>query len=66
MAGSGGLNVKGIGLGARVRRLAGDDRGATAVEYGLIAVFIAALIFGVVTILGHQVSSEFNSVVGKF
>lgn len=35
-------------------------------EYSLIAVLIAAVIFGVVTLLGQHVQSEFGSVVGKF
>lgn len=40
-----------------------EDRGATAVEYGLIVALIAAVIVGVVLLLGQKVSSAFNAVV---
>lgn len=40
-----------------------DDRGATAVEYGLIVALIAAVIIVVVGLLGTQVSSAFNTVL---
>jgi len=40
------------------------DRGATAVEYALIAALIAAVIAGVVAVLGHSVSNDFQSAVG--
>jgi pilus assembly protein Flp/PilA len=42
-----------------------DDRGATAVEYGLIVALIAAVIIAVVATLGTAVSSAFNNVVSK-
>ena len=45
------------------RSLTRDDRGATAVEYGLIVALIAAVIVGVVATLGGKVSSAFNAVV---
>ncbi len=54
------------GLARLLASLGRDDRGATAVEYSLIAVFIAALIVAVVTVLGGQVSDDFKSVMGKF
>ena len=38
-----------------------SDRGATAVEYGLLLALIAAVIIGVVVVAGHQVSNAFNS-----
>jgi pilus assembly protein Flp/PilA len=38
------------------------DRGATAVEYGLLVALIAAVIVAVVVILGNQVNNAFNSV----
>jgi pilus assembly protein Flp/PilA len=47
-------------------RLARDDRGATAIEYSLIIVLIAAVIAAVVGTLGTQVSSEFSKVVAGF
>jgi pilus assembly protein Flp/PilA len=45
-------------LAARLR----SDRGATAVEYGLLVALIAAVIVGIVVIVGHQVSNAFQSV----
>ena len=39
-----------------------EERGATAVEYGLIVALIAAVIIGVVATLGTKVSSNFNKV----
>lgn len=54
------------GVAVRLRVLIDEERGASAVEYSLIAVLIAAVIFGVVTLLGQHVQSEFGSVVGKF
>jgi pilus assembly protein Flp/PilA len=38
------------------------DRGATAVEYGLLIALIAAVIVAIVLILGRQVSNAFQSV----
>jgi pilus assembly protein Flp/PilA len=40
-----------------------DDRGATAVEYGLIIALIAAVIIIIVGTLGQQVSTAFQTVV---
>jgi len=40
-----------------------DDRGATAVEYGLLVALIAAVIIVVVGVLGKQVSDAFSTVV---
>jgi pilus assembly protein Flp/PilA len=47
-------------LSAALRR---DDRGATAVEYGLLVALIAAVIVGVVLTLGKQISTAFQTVV---
>jgi pilus assembly protein Flp/PilA len=47
------------------RLLTRDDRGATAVEYGLIVALIAAVIIAVVATLGTAVSSAFNNVVSQ-
>lgn len=38
------------------------DDGATAVEYGLLVVLIAAVIVGVVAIIGQDVLNGFNQV----
>jgi len=43
-------------------RLAKDESGATAIEYGLIAAGIAAAIIAVVNGLGAQLNSTFSSV----
>jgi pilus assembly protein Flp/PilA len=39
-----------------------DDRGATAVEYGLMVALIAAVIIGVVTTLGLNLQALFTTV----
>jgi pilus assembly protein Flp/PilA len=39
-----------------------SERGATAVEYGLLVALIAAVIVGVVLIVGKQVNNAFQSV----
>jgi pilus assembly protein Flp/PilA len=39
-----------------------SDRGATAVEYGLMVALIAMVIIGAVTLLGGNLSKLFNSV----
>ena len=39
-----------------------DDRGATAVEYGLIVFFIALAIIAAVTLLGQNLSTLFNTI----
>jgi pilus assembly protein Flp/PilA len=53
------------GLLAQVQgRLSGDkERGATAVEYGLLVALIAAIIVGVVAALGIQIQTAFQTVV---
>jgi pilus assembly protein Flp/PilA len=39
-----------------------DEEGASAVEYGLLAALIAAVIVGVVTTLGTQLCSAFQTI----
>jgi pilus assembly protein Flp/PilA len=39
-----------------------DEEGATAIEYGLLAGLIAAVIVGTVTTLGGQVNQLFTSI----
>ena len=46
-------------LSAALRR---DDRGATAVEYGLLVALIAAVIVAIVFTLGQQISTAFQTV----
>ncbi len=43
-------------------RFGGDESGATAIEYGLIAAGIAAAIILVVNTLGTNVSTTFSSI----
>jgi pilus assembly protein Flp/PilA len=45
--------------------LQNPQRGATAVEYGLMVALIAVVIIGGVTFLGKNVSSLFQGVAGK-
>ena len=39
-----------------------SDRGATAVEYGLLVALIAAVIVAIVAVVGKQVSNAFSTV----
>jgi len=50
----------------RVRLVRLDDRGATAVEYGLIIALIAAVVAGAVALLGTTVLNAFTSGVSGF
>lgn len=45
-----------------LRRFLDDDRGATAIEYGLIAAGIAVAIIVTVETLGTQLNTTFSSV----
>jgi pilus assembly protein Flp/PilA len=45
-----------------LRRFLDDDRGATAIEYGLIAAGIAVAIIVTVQALGTQLETTFSSV----
>ena len=40
-----------------------DERGATAVEYGLMVALIAAFIAATVGLVGEQVNTAFNDVL---
>jgi len=46
------------------QRLGRDDRGATAVEYGMMVALIAAVIVGTVVILGNQINAAFTTITG--
>jgi len=46
-----------------IRRIAREEKGATAVEYGLLVALIAAIIIGVVATLGTQIQGAFQTVV---
>jgi pilus assembly protein Flp/PilA len=46
-------------------RLPSRERGATAVEYGLMVALIAIVIIGAVTLLGGNLNSMFNQVASS-
>jgi pilus assembly protein Flp/PilA len=45
-----------------IKRFIGDERGATAIEYGLIAAGIAVAIITVVTSIGTSLNGTFTTV----
>ena len=46
----------------RLLKFLKDDRGASAVEYGLLVAMVAAVIVGAVTLLGGNLEQTFNYV----
>lgn len=48
-----------------IRNLFADKKGATAIEYGLIAALIAVAAIGAMTSLGSKLGSTFNNVSGN-
>jgi pilus assembly protein Flp/PilA len=42
-----------------------DDRGVTAIEYGLIAALIAVVIIGAVTLVGGELQTTFTTISTK-
>ena len=42
-----------------------DERGATAVEYGLMVALIAVVIIAAVTLLGNNLKTLFNNIAGS-
>jgi pilus assembly protein Flp/PilA len=48
-----------------LKRILGDDDGATAIEYGLIAALISVVIISTVTSVGHSLTSTFGSVANS-
>ena len=49
-----------------MKTFARDESGATAIEYGLIAAFIALVIIGGVTALGTSINTQFTTISGNF
>ncbi|MCB9773121.1 MAG: Flp family type IVb pilin [Nitrospiraceae bacterium] len=49
----------------QVMRFVNDDEGATAIEYGLLAALIAAVIVTAVTAVGTSLSGTFNQIAGN-
>lgn len=47
------------------RYIANDERGVTAIEYGLIAALIAIVIIGGVTLAGDALQSVFDRVASE-
>lgn len=48
-----------------IKLMRSDERGATAVEYGLLVALIAAIIIGVVMTLGEEIGNAFQSIVDQ-
>ena len=46
----------------RFKQFCGDESGATAIEYGLIAALIAVAMIGAVTTLGENLQTIFGTV----
>lgn len=46
-------------------RLTSEEKGATAVEYGIMVALIAVVIIGAVTAFGDQLSTVFTNVTAK-
>ncbi len=54
-----------VALGLNLKDRAKEDRGATAVEYGLLVGLIAVVIIVAVTALGSKLTGLFTSVTGS-
>ena len=48
-----------------IRKMLKNEKGATAIEYGLIAALIAVAAIGAMTSLGTKLGSTFNNVSGN-
>lgn len=48
-----------------IRKILGDNKGATAIEYGLIAALIAVAMITAVRSVGTRVGGTFNAVSGN-
>lgn len=46
-------------------KLQSEERGATAVEYGLMVALIAIVIIGAVTLVGTNLSDVFGDIAGE-
>ncbi len=45
-----------------LKKLYRDERGATAIEYGLIAALVSVAIIGILTTLGDNLTNTFQTV----
>ena len=52
-------------LATMIKDFFADEQGATALEYGLLAALIAAVIVGAVATIGTNVNSAFAYIGGK-
>ncbi|WP_426990066.1 Flp family type IVb pilin [Pseudarthrobacter sp. Y6] len=57
------LMVSMIAFVAGVKDRLSNEKGATAVEYGLLVALIAAVIIGIVATLGTQIAAAFQTIV---
>ena len=48
-----------------IRKILKSDKGATAIEYGLIAALIAVVIIGAVSVVGTNLSTTFSNISGN-
>ncbi len=48
-----------------IRKMLKNDKGATAIEYGLIAALIAVAAIGAMSTLGSNLSKTFNNVSNR-
>lgn len=53
------------GLFSLKQRVEDNERGATAVEYGMLVALIAAVIVATVATLGTQINTAFTTIVNK-
>lgn len=60
-AGASGVRNSGGDIAAHV-----PDRGASAVEYGILIALVAGVIVGILLVLGEQVLDLYTSVIGLF
>lgn len=47
---------------ASIKRFVPDEKGVTAIEYGLIAALIAVVIIGAVTLVGTDLNAVFTTI----
>ncbi|MCW5748516.1 MAG: Flp family type IVb pilin [Alphaproteobacteria bacterium] len=52
-------------MSVQLRHLLNDETGATAIEYGLIAVLISTVAIAAFTAIGTNVGTSMNNVAGK-
>lgn len=48
-----------------IRKFVKSDKGATAIEYGLIAALISVVIIGALTLVGSELNTTFNTIQSK-